>query len=196
MIQNNQGKRKCASGRCNCPAVINEVALTFGLKTPSRAELVAGRAIAAGLINPNISDVDAFERVQAITGSSVFGYVEGGDVQGMLSFFPVNLHGYDALRNGTFDGVNPPDALIARPGEVVHAGYAWGIAATSKAGARAIMGASAYLLEHLYWDIPFYSRVATEDGKRAMIGALGFQPVAGDATGLVVHHPTPNRVAA
>jgi hypothetical protein len=177
------------SGRCSDSARILELAASFGLRPPLPHEMAPARALAASRISDAVVTEEAFAAVQAVTGASLFVHREGEEVTGVLAFFFFNKAGLDAIEAGTFNPSQVDPALLAKPGETPVGAYAWGFAASTKLGGRAVVAASAALQNRLFWSIPVYTRAATADGERVLYGSLGYVRVPGDDRMLAVRPP-------
>jgi len=171
-----------AKGACGDPARIAAVAALCGLEPATTAQIESGRALAARLISNDLTSVDLLSAVQEITKSSLFVFCENGEVTGVLGFFGVTEAGLQALDAGGFDARAFDLAFVARPPNEPACVYAFGVAASTKAGGSAIIRASAAIQEGLYWSLPIYTRVATDDGARVLLGSLGFAHVDNDPT--------------
>jgi hypothetical protein len=170
------------NGRCANPRQICAVAALFGLTPALPSQIAAGRRLAAQLISDDLASVDLLAAVQRITSASLFVHTEGKDVTGVLGFFPVRAPGLALLDAGGFDARHFDLGIVARPGETPKGVYAFGVAASTKAGGSAIIRGSAAIQEALLWALPIYTRVATEDGARVLLGSLGFAHVDNDET--------------
>lgn len=178
-----------AAGRVNDPDRICEVAAAFGMALAEDHEIVAGREIAAGLISDGIASAETFIAVQRLTRSSVFVYREEGAVTGMLGLFLLRPAGLQAVQNGTFDAVRPDVAYIASPGERPAACYGWGFAASTERGGSAAVRAAVALQQQLFWAIPTFTRTATPDGVRVILGPMGYQRYSASDPSLVWRPP-------
>lgn len=162
-------------GRVSAPGLICAVAGEYGLKLAGDAEIREARTLTAKLISDGIATAEVFSRVQAITGASVFVYLEGRSVTGMLGLFLLRPAGLRAIEAGTFDAVTPNYDLITRPGEQPAACYGWGFAGTTQTGGGAAVKAAVALRNRLFWRIPVFTRTATPDGVRVITGKMGYQ---------------------
>jgi hypothetical protein len=149
--------------------------------------MVRGRAAAADLVGEAIATVATLMRVQSRTGCSVFvATSNGGDLIAAASSLPLTRAARLALASGRFDGVDPPDAVIARPYEPVAALYIWGAAGLTWRGRNLALAASVALQREVYPDLPCYARGATDEGARALAQRMGARPTVG---GLVLAPP-------
>lgn len=164
------------SGRCTDVSLILEIARRFGMGPASGAEIEEGRAIAAALIHRGIADVETFKAVHRKTGYSVLVHRENSQVTGMLGLFFVDDEGYTMLKRGEFDAAHFDLDRVVAPGDKPVAGYGWGFAATTDAGGRAAVKTSVALQKALFWATPAFTRTATPDGVRVILGKMGYVP--------------------
>lgn len=182
------------TGACADPARICTVAALFELELATAADIEAGRALAAQMISSDVASTDFLAAVQAVTGASLFVHKQAGLVTGVLGFFGVGQDGLAALDAGGFDARAFDLGLVARPGEAPRGVYAFGVAASSKAAGSCVIRGSAGIQEALFWAVPIYTRTATEDGARVLIGSLGFARLAHDPS-MVRRPPRPYALA-
>lgn len=174
------------AGKCADPVRVASVAAAHELKVLDADGIVAARALAVGLLGDVVASAESFSAVQAIFPASLLGHYEIGALTGVLAAFPLNMLGLEQIHAGAFDAVRLDAALIARPGEVPAAYYGWGFAATTKAGGRAVVKASADIHRELYFATPTFARATTPDGLRALT-SIGFRPTPwGDACLLAI----------
>lgn len=156
--------------------------------------MTQGRAAAASLVGEAIATLETLARVQARSGCAVFVATDkAGDLIAAVSALPLTHAALPALRSGGFDGVDPPDALIARPLDPVAALYLWGAAGLTWRGRTMALAASVALQRQVYPDLPCYARGATDAGERALAQRMGARPAAGD---LVMAPPWTQRTKA
>lgn len=170
------------TGHCARPEHVRAVAALFDLTMASSDEIRTGRSLAARLISADLTSADQLAAVQNITGASLFVYKEHGAVTGVLGFFGMRTAGVSALDAGRFDARQFDLECVTPPSEAPAGIYAFGVAAATKAAGSAVIRASAAIQEALYWALPIYTRVATEDGARVLLGGLGFAHVCNDPT--------------
>lgn len=163
-------------GRVNDPERIAAVAASFGMALATDDDIRAGREIAARLIGEGIAAADTFIAMQRLTRSSVFVHREERVVTGMLGLFLLRPAGLRSIENGVFDAASPDMDLVARPGERPAACYGWGFAASTERGGSAAVRTAVALRERLFWAIPTFTRTATPDGVRVVLGSMGYRP--------------------
>lgn len=152
-------------------------------------EIIAGRALAARTVSPNIATVETLAELQDLTQASSFTFRGAdGQVAGVLAVIPLTAAALPDLAAGVFDGVNPPRRQAARPGEAAVAIYGWGMAGTTLRGRATVMAGAVRLHRVLFPTIPLYGRAATPGGERTLLKRIGARPVPGPG-GLVVAEP-------
>lgn len=163
------------TGRCTDRNLVARHAATFGLMVLHGQDIALARDIGAAMIGADLASAETLTRCQQTAEAVVFGYREADVLTGMMALLPLNGAGLRQLEAASFDARDPSLDLVSRPGEAPACYYAWGIAATTKDAARALIKASASLHTHLFWAIPSYTRAATEDGLRLM-SSFGYRP--------------------
>lgn len=158
----------------------------LGLSFATPADIVEGHALAVRTVGPRIATVETLIAMQAHTGcaSYVLRTPDGG-LDGALSIIPLTLAAAADLAIGEFDGVTPPLAQAARPGDPVIALYGWGMAAVSWRGRAIVLNAASRLHRDLHPEIPLYGRAATPGGERSLLKRMGAHPIPGKG-GLVL----------
>lgn len=161
----------------------------LGMTLASSDELIEGRALAARTVSPDIATVQTLARVQNLTGASCFTArsPEGG-IAGVIAIIPLSPTAQPSLAAGVFDGVNPPDEFVARPGEPVIALYGWGMAGATWRGRATVMAGAIKLHREMFPTLALYGRAATPGGERTLLRRIGAHPVPGPG-GLVVAPP-------
>ena len=168
------------------PAEVIEMVTELGFVLPTEEEVEISREIAARMIHPNIAQAEQFMRVERHSGVGMLVYKEQGHVTGMMAMIMLNRHGHDAIRQGTFDPIEPDLDHLCKSNDPLVAGYGWGFAATTKLSGRSVVGAFDHVRRKLFSTIPIYTRAATEDGERIVKGFLGYEDVPWeDDSGLI-----------
>lgn len=170
--------------RITAGAVIS-VGGRFGLLPPSPAQVGEGRDIAASLIDPNIAPASAYAEAADWSGMCALVFTEEARVTGMVAILFLSRTGLEAVAEQTFNARAPHKTHLARAGEPAYGGYAWGIAATTKPGARACVGFADAVRREVFGRVPVFSRAATADGMRVLTGHLGYRPVPWGEAGVV-----------
>lgn len=161
----------------------------LGLRLATTEDIAEGHEAAARLVGPDITSKATLERVQARAECAIFAMrTRDGQFVGALSVIPLNVAAGAILAAGDFDGLEPPDHMIARPNEPAVAFYGWGLAGlTARARAAVILGA-VKMQRDVYADLPFYARAATSEGERILHQRLGARSLPGPG-GLVSAPP-------
>lgn len=167
------------------PAAALEVGRRFGLRQPTAAQMSEGRDIAASMIDPAIAPASAYAEAADWSGMCSLVHVEEGRVTGMVAILFLSREGLEAVALQDFNARAPDKVHLARAGEPVYGGYAWGIAATSKTGARACVGFADAVRRGVFGVVPVFSRAATADGMRVLTGSLGYSQVPWGEPGVV-----------
>lgn len=166
-------------------AAVLEVGRRFGLRVPNRAEMSEGREIAASMIDPAIAPASAYAEAADWSGMCGLVHLEEGRVTGMVAILFLSRAGLEAVALQEFNARAPDKRHLARAGEPVFGGYAWGIAATNKTGARACVGFADAVQRGVFGIVPVFSRAATADGMRVLTGSLGYTLVPWGEAGVV-----------
>ena len=161
------------------PRVLQAMA-KLGLRLATDKDIAEGRALAERLVGPAIASLDVMLRVQARTGCTSFVMRSAeGRLIGALAVIPLSAGAGPSLARGDFDGLSPPDAVLAGPGDVAMAFYGWGMAGLTPRGRAAVIAAAMRLQREVYGDLPFYARAATSQGERVLHDRMGARAHAG-----------------
>ena len=158
----------------------------LGLEFATELDIVEGHALAARTVGDRVATVETLLRIQAHTECASY-VVRGpdGNLAGALSIIPLTLAAGPGLALGAFDGLTPPEAHAARPGDPVIALYGWGMAGVTWRGRATVMAAAVALHREIHPDLPLYGRAATPGGERTLLKRIGAHPVPGPG-GLVM----------
>lgn len=158
----------------------------LGLTLATPGEIIEGRAIAARTVGPAIATTGTLQAVQDRTACSSFAYRgSDGRLAGVICIIPLTRAAAPSLAAGRFDGINPPLAQAARPGERVIAVYGWGMAGVTWRGRAVVMAGAIAIHREIFHTLPLYGRAATPGGERTLLRRMGAQAVPGPG-GLVV----------
>lgn len=161
----------------------------LGMTLANQDEITEGRALAARTVSPNIATVETLARIQDLTRSSSYTLrAPDGTIAGVIAVIPLTPAAQPGLAAGVFDGVNPPQDVIARPGDPVIAFYGWGMAGATWRGRATVMAGAVKLHREIFPTIPLYGRAATPGGERTLLRRIGAHAVPGPG-GLVVAPP-------
>lgn len=158
----------------------------LGLRIANDDEIAQGRELAVQTVGPAVATVETLVRVQRRTeGSSFICHAPDGSLAGVLAMIPLSPDAAAGLAAGMFDGIAPPDALIARPRDPVIAIYGWGMAGVTWRGRATIVAAALKVCREIHPSLPLYGRAATPGGERTLLKRIGAAPVPGPG-GLVL----------
>ncbi len=162
---------------------------SHGLEPATPADLPAGRALAAELINSEVATSETFAATHAKTGASVFVFRQGIQITGTLGLVPVGPDGLRMICNHSFNPRDPALSLICSPGDPFAALYGWGFAASTRKAAATVVLASMQLRDTVFAGIPCFTRAATPAGARIILTKMGYRPFPGSLTGLLISPP-------
>ena len=169
----------------------------LGLTPAETDDLPRARALAAQLIGPDIASADSLAAVHRRSGGvAVFVFREEVGVTGVMAWAPLSRLGFGALVGERFNGLDPDPLHIAAADEHPAAAYGWGMAGATSDARRAVVAGSIALYERILTDVPWFSRAATPDGRRVILGKFGFSPAPASTNGLLVRWPLPQERAA
>lgn len=161
----------------------------LGMTLATNDEILEGRVLAARTVSPDIATVETLCRIQDLTHASCFtSRAPDSLIAGVIAIIPLRAAARPFLAAGVFDGVTPPQELVARPGEPVIAIYGWGMAGATWRGRATVMAGAVKLHREIFPTLPLYGRAATPGGERTLLRRIGAQPVPGPG-GLVVAQP-------
>jgi hypothetical protein len=166
-----------------------------GLQAVRMDEIAAGRSMALSMIGPGIASEAAFMAIHRRNGAAVFVYRQDDEAQGFLGLILLRQSGLRRLEADQFDAVAPDLSDVCTAKEAPAAIYGWGFAArTVRASGACVMGLMA-LADQVFPDLPFFCRAATPRGERVILGKMGYSPLIGSASGLLVRRPEPASAA-
>lgn len=163
---------------------------------PTIDELRQARAFASKLMDHEVVSLETLVSVQAIQPASTLVFKEEGRVTGVAGQLILNSSTIRPLLAGDFDALNVDPAFLARDGELVALGYAWGIAASTKAGGQAIGGFNHLMRERLFPHIAGFTRAVTPIGRHVAATRYGYVPLRHDDDDLMIAIPGREAVAA
>jgi hypothetical protein len=156
----------------------------LGVVDAGPGDLGQVRTLAATLISPSVASLATIRAVHARTGYGIYVVREEGAVAGWLALVMLNEQGLAAVRDDSFDPIDPDLGCLASPLEAPVAVYSWGIATASRPAAKSLIEACWVVRERLP-DIPFFVRASTEAGHRLLTEKLCFVGYPGTTSGLL-----------
>jgi hypothetical protein len=180
--------------RLDCDALL-AAAREFGMTPPSEPELHEARALAGSLMDHEVVGIETLVAVQRIQPTSTLVFREDGRVTAVAGQLVLKSSCIAPLLAGAFDALNVDTDYLARDGDLVAIGYAWGIAASTKTGGQAIAGFNGRMRE-MFPHIAGFTRAVTPIGKHVAATRYGYVPLRHDDDELMICIPGREAVAA
>ena len=168
----------------------------FGMIQPSVPELHEARALASSLMDHEVVGIETLLKVQRIQPASTLIFKEDGRVTAVAGQLILNSATIKPLLAGAFDALDVDTDFLARDGELVALGYAWGIAASTKPGGQAIAGFNRIVGERLFPHIVGFTRAVTPIGRHVAATRYGYEPLRHPDDDLMISSPGRRAVAA
>ena len=150
-----------------------------GFEPATGDEIAAGRDIAARLVGEDIATAATMQRVHDRAGGACFILRDAGGPAALFSLIPLAEAARPLLAAGRLEAIDPPDAIVAAPGDPVIGLYVWGAAGLTWRGRKACVAAALALTREAHPDLPLYAKAASSDGERVLQGRLGARPLPG-----------------
>jgi hypothetical protein len=166
-----------------------------GMTPPSEPELREARALAESLMDHDVVSIETLIAVQRIQPTSTLVFREEGRVTAVAGQLVLKSSCIPPLLAGEFDAMNVDTDYLARDGDLVAIGYAWGIAATTKTGGQAIAGLNR-LMRDLLPHIAGFTRAVTPIGRHVAATRYGYVPLRDDDDELMICLPSREVAAA
>lgn len=160
-----------------------------GMVPPTEAELEEARALASSLMDHEVVGIDTLIAVRRIQPGATLVFKEDGRITGVAGQLILNLTCIRPLFDGAFDALNVDTDYLARDGELVAIGYAWGIAASTKPGGQAIGGFNRLIRERLFPTIAGFTRAVTPIGRHVAASRYGYVPLRHEDDDLMIAIP-------
>jgi hypothetical protein len=174
---------------CQSVLAIRAAFAEFGIDPAALADIAEARDFALRLIGGRMASTRTIASVHAKTGAGLFLAREHGLIHGLLAFIMLNQAGAEAAVCDEFDSLAPCPEFISPADEEPVAIYSWAIAAADKDAATRLIRAHERLRHVAVAHLPFYCRLATEQGRRLAIVRMGFKPLPGSQSGLFWSEP-------
>ncbi|HEY1427496.1 MAG TPA: hypothetical protein VGF50_12555 [Caulobacteraceae bacterium] len=173
-----------------------ECAERLSFYSATAVDLAPARVVAAKLMAHQVASEATLSRILAVQPASTLILREDGAVAGMTATLLLRPEAEPALTAGAFDGMDPPDQLLARGSDAVGFYYIWGIAGSTKSASSAVMELSRRFRYGVLAELTAYAVAATPVGRHVGITQLGFEPVRHPGDDLLVSPAQLERVAA
>lgn len=175
---------------CCDPQAVIAACAGAGLRPLRPEEVAPARQAATARLGEGIASAACFGAVHELTGgAALFGYDHEAKLSGFLGGFPVRAAAVPQLLAGRFNGVEVDLDLVARPGETPAAWYGWGFTATGRRAAAAVVRGAQTVRDGLFWAVPAFTRAATGDGERVILGRLGYVRLPGSLDASMMWKP-------
>jgi hypothetical protein len=168
----------------------------FGMTQPTVPELHEARALASSLMDHEVVGIETLLKVQRIQPASTLVFKEDGRVTAVAGQLILNSTTIKPLLAGEFDALDVNTDFLARDGELVALGYAWGIAASTKPGGQAIGGFNRAVGDRLFPHIVGFTRAVTPIGRHVAATRYGYEPLRYPDDELMISIPGRHAVAA
>ncbi|HEX3407623.1 MAG TPA: hypothetical protein VHS81_10335 [Caulobacteraceae bacterium] len=178
------------------PDAMLAVAEMVGMAAPTDDEMPVARELAATLMAQEVVSVANLRAVQAIQPAATLVYRQDGKVVGVAGQLLLRPCAVRQLFDGVFDAMNVDTDCLSRPGEMPALGYCWGVAASTKPAAGAVIGFSKRVRELLFADLTIFTRAVTPVGRHTALNRHGYVPLRRPDDDLLIRLPERQAVAA
>jgi len=178
------------------PAAIVSIATELGLVAPATDEMPQARDLAAELMRHEVVSVETLLAVQAVQPTATLVFKEDGRITGVSGQLLFRQAAVTQLYAGAFDAVDVDTRLLSRAGERPAAGYSWGIAASSKRAAAAIILFGKEVRARLYPNLVIFTRAVTPVGRHIATTRHGYRPLRGPNDDFMIRLPNHEARAA
>jgi hypothetical protein len=178
------------------PEAMLAIAAGIGLDAPRHDEMPMARDLAATLMRQEVVSVPTLRAVQAVQPAATLVFREDGIITGVCGQLLFRPSAVSAIFAGTFDAMEVDTQYLSRPGEIVALGYCWGVAASTKKAALAVIGFSKQVRETLFADLTVFTRAVTPVGRHTALNRHGYVPLRRPDDDLLIRLPERQAVAA
>ena len=168
----------------------------LGMAAPTDDEMPIARDLAATLMGQEVVSVETLRAVQAIQAAATLVYRQDGEITGVSGQLLLRLSAVKPLLAGEFDALNLETDYLTRPGELPALGYCWGVAASTKPAAGAVIGFSKRVRELLFDDLTIMTRAVTPVGRHTALNRHGYVPLRRPDDDLLIRLPERQVAAA
>jgi hypothetical protein len=162
------------------------LSVEYGFSPVEPHEFADVRDMAARLMKHDVSSCETFQAVQAIQPASSLCFREDGAITAIMGVLLLREPAVEPLMRGAFDGIAVEPELLSRGEEKPAIGYAWGIAATTKAGGGAITAVGMPLRLGPLGELTFVTKAVTGAGRHVAITRFGYEPMRGPDDDMLV----------
>ncbi len=178
------------------PDAMLAVGLEAGLTPPTAEEIPLARGLASKLMEHEVVSEATLQAVLAIQPASLMIFREGSEVTAVYGQLLLGVSAVRAIFAGTFDALDVDTDHLSRAGETPALGYAWGLAASTKKGAAAILLNGRLVRARLFPELTIFTRTVTPIGRHIALNRYGYKPLRSPDDDLMVRLPDAESVAA
>jgi hypothetical protein len=177
-----------ASSRLDPDAMI-AVALEAGMVPPAEHEISVARALAGDLMQHEVVSVETLMAVRAIQPAAMLVFKEQDQITGVFGQLLLRPSAVRSIFAGDFDALDVDIDHLSRPGELATLGYAWGLAASTKRGAGAVILHGQLVRARLFPDLTIFTRAVTPVGRHIALNRYRYQPFRHPDDDLLIRLP-------
>jgi hypothetical protein len=179
------------------PQAMIAVALEAGMAPPTEREIPVARQLAADLMKHDVVSLETLLAVRAIQPAAMLVFREEGRVTGVFGQLLLRPAAVRPIFEGRFDALDVDIDYLSRAGELAALGYAWGLAASTKRGAAAVILHGQLVRGRLFPDLTIFTRAVTPVGRHIALNRYKYTPFRHPDDDLLIRLPEqPAAVAA
>ena len=178
------------------PEAMTAVALEAGMVPADEDEIAVARQLAADLMQHEVVSIGTLQAVRAIQPAAMLVYKEDGKVTGVFGQLVLRPSAIRRIFEGDFDALDVDTEYLSRAGEIAGLGYAWGLAASTKRGAAAVIQHGQLVRSRLFPDLTIFTRAVTPVGRHIALNRYRYQPFRHPDDDLLIRLPEVQAVAA
>src|SRR5580704_5578812 len=158
------------------PEAMTAVALEAGMVPAAEEEIAVARQLAADLMQHDVVNIGTLQAVRAIQPAAMLVYKEDGRVTGVFGQLVLRPSAIRRIFEGDFDALDVDTEYLSRAGEIAGLGYAWGLAASTKRAAAALILHGQLVRARLFPDLTIFTRAVTPVGRHIALNRYRYQP--------------------
>jgi hypothetical protein len=175
---------------------MRQVATEVELAPPEDHEIEAARKLASDLMQHEVVSLQTLLAVREIQPAALLVFRDHGEITGVFGQLLLRPAAVPPLFEGDFDALDVDIDYLSREGELVALGYAWGIAASSKRAAAALISHGQLVRRRLFPDLTIFTRAVTPVGRHIALNRYGYQPLRNPDDDLLIRLPEKGTLAA
>lgn len=171
------------------PEAMTAVALEAGMVPAAEDEIAVARQLAADLMQHDVVSIGTLQAVRAIQPAAMLVYKEDGRVTGVFGQLVLRPSAIRRIFEGDFDALDVDTEYLSRAGEIAGLGYAWGLAASTKRAAAALILHGQLVRARLFPDLTIFTRAVTPVGRHIALNRYRYQPFRRPDDDLLIRLP-------